>query len=151
MDDLVDEKLMRRTFRLAKLSKNRGNGAFGALLSEGKVVLCEGENTTDESRGDPTCHAEMNVLRQAVKEYDKAEMARMTLYCSTEPCPMCAGAAYFCGVGRIVYGCGVTDVFSLTGRGLNIGCRAVLESGGGRDVKITGPILREEGLALHHK
>lgn len=144
MDDVTDERILRRTFHLAKIAKNRGNGAFGAILAEGKNVLLEAENTVAEGHGDPTCHAEMNVLREACKHYDKEDFSRFTLYCSSEPCLLGSGALYHCGVGRVVFGCSSED-FDQT-RGLEMTCREILTKAGTR---ITGPLLQTEALALH--
>lgn len=149
MDDLTDSKILRRTFSLAKLAKNRGNGAFGAILAEGKVVLFEGENTVTEQHGDLTCHAEMNVLREASQHYDQHEFARFTLYCSTEPCPMCASAAYYCGVGRIVYGLPGEEYSKLRGKGLAMGCRDLFKFAPDRVVEVTGPLLQDEAARVH--
>ena len=149
MDDLTDQKLLTRTFHLAKLAKNRGNGPFGAILAEVKVVLFEGENTVTEGKGDPTCHAEMNVLREANKLYDKPDFSRFTLYCSTEPCPMCAGAAYYCGVGRIVYGLDGEEYSRRKGSGLCVGCREILTHAPDRVVEVTGPLLEVDALRVH--
>lgn len=149
MDDLTDEKLLRRTFYLAKLAKNRGNGAFGAILAEGKVVLFEGENTVTEGQGDDTCHAEMNVLREAAKLYQSADFARFTLYCSTEPCPMCAGAAYACGVGRVVYGTPGVAYGERTGKGLLLDCRRLFDTAIDRKTEVSGPLLEAEANLVH--
>lgn len=149
MDDLIDQKLLRRTFHLAKLAKNRGNGAFGSILAEGSVVLFEGENTVTEGQGDNTCHAEMNVLRDASKLYQSEDFARFTLYCSTEPCAMCAGAAYACGVGRVVYGTSGIGFTEKTGRGLLLDCRRVFETAVDRKVEVKGPLLEAEANLVH--
>lgn len=149
MDDLTDQKLLRRTFHLAKLAKNRGNGAFGAILAEGRVVLFEGENTVTESDADLTCHAEMNVLREACAHYQKDDFSRFTLYCSTEPCAMCAGAAYYCGVGRVVFGLGAKDYSEKRGRGLPLGCQEILSLSPDRAIEVSGPHLVGEALDVH--
>lgn len=149
MDDLTDEKLMKRAIHMAKLSKNRGNGAFGAVLARGSVVLFEGENTVTEDHEDYTCHAEMNALREACKFYQKSDFKNFTLYCSTEPCPMCAGAAYYCGVGRVVYGMPAAAYIEATGDGLSLGCREVLATGLGHHIEIRGPFMEAEARLVH--
>lgn len=150
MDDL-DERLLRRSFNLAKLAKNQGHGAFGALLAEGKSVLFEAENTVGGKDGDPTRHAEMNLLRLAGKDYDSSDFARFTMYCSTEPCAMCAAAAFYYGVGRIVYGMGAAEYAARKGRGLSLGCREVFKSSLDKDktVEVVGPLLAGEAERVH--
>ena len=150
MDDLTDEKLLRRTFYLAKLSKNRGNGAFGAILAQGKSVLFEAESSVTEGQGDLTCHAEMNLLREASKLYDKPEFSRFTMYCSSEPCPMCTAAASLCGVGRIVYGLRAQELSERSGEGFSLGCREVLKhTVPPNSVEVVGPLLEEEARHVH--
>ena len=108
-----------------------------------------GENTVTERHSDLTCHAEMNVLREACGHYGKKDFARFTLYCSTEPCAMCAGAAYYCGVGRIVYGLGAKEYAELRGSGLTLGCREVLSTSPDKKVEISGPNLVDEAAKVH--
>lgn len=151
MDDLTDHKLMRRTFALAKMAKNRGNGAFGALLAKNGVVLFEAENTVTEEDADLTCHAEMNLLREASAYYPKSDFESFTMYCSTEPCVMCAGAAYYCGLGRIVFGVSVEALESQTGEGLPLSCREVFAQVKDRKIEVVGPVLEDEALDLHRK
>ena len=150
MDDVIDERLLRRTFGLARLAKNRGNGAFGAILArKSGVVLFEAENTVTEDHGDPTAHAEMNLLREASVHFDPSELADLTMYCSTEPCAMCAAAAYYCGVGRIVYGLPSARYRENKGRGLALGCQELLELGPDHKVAIVGPLLEAEAAQVH--
>jgi tRNA(Arg) A34 adenosine deaminase TadA len=52
----------------------------------------------DEQRG-----AETNLVRRAWRQFDGETFAEATLYSSTEPCAMCAGAIVNCGIGRVVY------------------------------------------------
>lgn len=76
----------------------------GAVVVLDGHVIGRGHNAV-EATGDPTLHAEMVALRQAVTSVGRADMARATLVVTLEPCPMCAGAAVLCRVGRVVYGC----------------------------------------------
>ena len=54
--------------------------------------------------GDRTAHAERLLASRAARAYDLKFLARCTLYTSAEPCAMCAGAIYWAGIGRVVYG-----------------------------------------------
>ncbi len=147
MDDLTDERLLRRAIGLSRLAKNCGNGPFGALLARGGSVLLEAENTVNEPPGDPTCHAEMNLLRQAVREFSPDQLAACVLYASTEPCPMCAGAMAFAGVGRLVFGASAERYVEQTGRGSVLPCRTILAAQIGRTFEVRGPLLEDEAVA----
>jgi tRNA(Arg) A34 adenosine deaminase TadA len=150
MDDLNDEKFLRRTFKLAEMARNRGNGAFGALLTRNGSIVFEAENTIAEHDGDLTCHAEMNLLRQASAYFNKGDLKSCTMYCSTEPCAMCAGAAYWCGVGRIVFGVPAQTYAEEFG-GLAMSCRDVFSHTPDYEVEVVGPLLCQEALEVHRK
>ena len=67
---------------------------------------------------------------------------------------MCTGAAYWAGIGRIVYGLSETALAALIGPHpdnltLDLDCRSVLGTGQ-RRVEVIGPLLEEEARAVHH-
>ncbi len=71
-----------------------------ALLADGHVLL-EAANTEVVDR-DCTAHAELNLVRAVSQHLAGRELSDCTVYASGEPCPMCAGALYWAGVGRVV-------------------------------------------------
>lgn len=76
------------------------------------VVECENSVVTDK---DITAHAELALVRKASKALAPAFLQTLTLYTSTEPCAMCAGAIFWSGIPRVVYGCSETSLYALTG------------------------------------
>ena len=103
--------------------------------------------------GDVTGHAETNLIRTASSMLPLEALARATVYSSTEPCAMCAGAIYWSGVGRLVYAMAESDLLALTGSHpanptLDLGCRLVLRSGQ-RAIEVMGPLLAGEAIAVH--
>lgn len=148
---LADGELdhVRAAVRLAGLAKARGDDPFGAVLVDGSGTrIAEAMNTLATGR-DPTGHAEMNLVRAVSSRPSRMELGGCTLYASAEPCPMCSGAIYWCGVGRVVYAVGHERVYALLGGGdaLPIGCREILARGS-RRVDVVGPVLEEEGAAV---
>lgn len=143
MDDVTDEKILRRTFELAKFAGRQGCAPYGAILARGKTVLFEGENTVSDTNHDLSCHAEMNVLREASGKYEASDFAEMTLYCSGEPCAMCATAAYLYGIERVVFGAPGDQCPG----GLKLPCRDVFARSE-REIEVLGPLLLEEALAV---
>ena len=96
-----DAKYMEIALKAAEHAKANGENPFGAVLvfPGGHMV----EHDTCFSDRDQTCHAEMNVLRKA----SQTKLRRMddcVLYCTVEPCPMCAHAAFLNGVKEIIFG-----------------------------------------------
>lgn len=81
-----------------------GDVPVGAVLldDDGQVVATD-RNRREELR-DPTAHAEMLVLSSRAREIGDWRLNGHTLVVTLEPCPMCAGAAVWARVERIVYG-----------------------------------------------
>ena len=95
---------MREVFAIARRARAHGNRPFGAMLVAGNgAVLAVAENSqmTDEQI---LAHAEMNLLHRAVRGLHADVLAASTLYTSAEPCAMCAGAIFWSGVSRLVFG-----------------------------------------------
>jgi len=153
MADSVDETLLRHSFDVARRAIEHGNHPFGAVLAgPGGEVLIESENGYLPGR-DMTAHAERLLATRASMAYRPDFLASCTMYSSAEPCAMCAGAAYWAGIGRVVYGLSERRLKSITGDHpenptLDVPCRSVLEHGQ-RMVEVVGPLLEEEAAALH--
>jgi tRNA(Arg) A34 adenosine deaminase TadA len=147
-----DEKFLLAAIERAARSRASGNHPFGALLViDGERVLDAG-NTVVTDR-DATGHAETNLVRLATRTYDREELAAATLYTSTEPCAMCAGAVYWSGIGRVVYALGEDELLALTGANaenptMALPCREVFAAGQ-RPVEVVGPSLYERACAVH--
>lgn len=148
-----DEAMLRRSYAVARRALDHGNHPFGAILvdREGNVLI-ESENGFLPSR-DMTAHAERLLATRASTAHRPEFLASCTLYSSAEPCAMCAGAAYWAGIGRVVYGLSERRLKEITGNHpenptLDVPCRVVLE-GGQRRVEVVGPLLEDEGAALH--
>ncbi len=113
----VDVEHLRSAITIARRAREHGNHPFGALLAgpQGQVLL-EAENTVVTSV-DCTGHAEANLMRLASHQFDVEYLLRCTLYTSTEPCPMCAGAIFWGGVGRVVFALGQPAFYGFIGPG----------------------------------
>ncbi len=150
---LDHDKFMRRSFEVARRARTHGNHPFGALLvSAAGEVLMEVENGYMPER-DMTGHAERLLATQASKQLDPKFLAACTLYTSAEPCCMCAGAIYWAGIGRVVFGLSERRLKTLTGNHaenptLDLPCRTVFAAGQ-RAVEVIGPLLEDEAAAIH--
>jgi tRNA(Arg) A34 adenosine deaminase TadA len=148
-----DEEFLRRCLEVARRSMMHGNHPFGAILvDERGNVLIETENGYMPSR-DSTAHAERLLATQACRTLDTETLRKATLYSSAEPCAMCAGAIYWAGIGRVVYGLSEHRLRTLTGNHpenptLDLPCREVFKSGQ-RATEVAGPMLEDEAEALH--
>jgi tRNA(Arg) A34 adenosine deaminase TadA len=147
------ETFLRRAFDVARRAQEHGNHPFGAILVDpsGKVMI-ESENGFMPDR-DMTGHAERLLATQASKQFGPKILAGCTLYTSAEPCAMCAGAIYWAGIGRVVYGMTEGALKTITGDHpenptLDLPCRVVFAAGQ-RPVEVIGPLLEDEAATLH--
>jgi tRNA(Arg) A34 adenosine deaminase TadA len=149
----LDEHFLRRSFDVARRSMTNGNHPFGAILVDrNRKVLIETENGYMPSH-DGTAHAERLLASQACRTVSADVLTRATIYSSAEPCAMCAGAIYWAGIGRLVYGLSEAKLRGITGNHpenptLDLPCRAVFASGQ-RATDVVGPLLEDEAAALH--
>jgi len=147
MNDSVDLQFVLRSLQLAADAVSHGNHPFGALLVCDGQILLEAENTIFTEH-DLTNHAEINLVRLAVRQYDPAFLEDCTLYTSTEPCAMCAGAIYWSGIGAVVYACSATRLADIAGEQLAIRSTEIFATGI-RKVFVTGPVLEDEATSVH--
>ena len=148
-----DKHFLRLSFKVARRSLSHGNHPFGCLVvdADGNVLI-ETENGYMPGR-DSTAHAERLAATQACRTLSREMLATSTLYSSAEPCAMCAGAIYWAGIGRVVYGLGEHRLRGVTGNHpenptLDLPCREVFASGQ-RPTEVVGPLLEDEAQALH--
>lgn len=148
-----DEHFLRRSFDVARRARTHGNHPFGAILVDGdRNVLIETENGYMPAH-DGTAHAERLLATQACTTLGADVLRNATLYSSAEPCAMCAGAIYWAGIGRVVYGLSEHRLRAVTGNHpenptLDLPCREVFKRGQ-RATKVVGPLLEDEAEALH--
>lgn len=98
------ERLMWRALEVAR-STPAGDVPVGAVLfgPDGRE-LAAGTNRREADR-DPTAHAEMLAIREAVKKHgDSWRLTGCTLVVTLEPCTMCAGAVLGARVGELIFG-----------------------------------------------
>jgi tRNA(Arg) A34 adenosine deaminase TadA len=149
----LDELFLRRSFEVARRALTHGNHPFGAILvDENRNVLIEAENGYMPAH-DGTAHAERLLSTQACTTLSPDVLRNATLYSSAEPCAMCAGAIYWAGIGRLVYGLSELRLRAVTGNHpenptLDLPCREVFKSGQ-RATEVVGPLLEDEAEALH--
>jgi len=94
---------MGEALRLARLGAGAGEVPVGAVaVARGEIVA--GAYNAPISRNDPTAHAEILVLRQAAERIGNYRLDGVTLYCTLEPCAMCAGALVAARIDRLVFG-----------------------------------------------
>ncbi|HTR13633.1 MAG TPA: nucleoside deaminase [Roseiarcus sp.] len=148
-----DEALLRKAFDAARRSREAGDHPFGSVLADadGNLLMEQGNGYSSEG-GDRTAHAERLLASRAARAYGLDFLRRCTLYTSAEPCAMCAGAIYWAGIGRVVYGQTEKDLKAQTGAHeenptLDLPCEIVFKAGQ-RPTEVVGPMLEDEAAAL---
>jgi len=98
-----DEQYMREALDLAARGAALGESPVGAVVVVAGAIAGRGWNCPIQ-RHDLTAHAEIIALREAATTAGNYRLAGATLYCTLEPCVMCAGALVAARVERLVFG-----------------------------------------------
>lgn len=138
-----DIEYLRAAIRAGEKARQVGNHPFGAVLVDagGNILLEQGNIEVTEH--DHTGHAETALARAASKQYEREFLWNCSLYTAFEPCAMCTGAAYWTGIGRIVYAVAEKDLLADTGAHednptFDLDCRSVLRRGQ-KPIVVCGP------------
>jgi len=102
-DMVSDEIYMREALKEARQAWDQGEVPIGAVIVAGGRIIGRGHNLT-ERLNDVTAHAEMQAFTAAANFIGGKYLHNCTLYVTIEPCVMCAGAAYWTQISRVVYG-----------------------------------------------
>ncbi|MCZ2496099.1 nucleoside deaminase [Xylophilus sp. Kf1] len=143
----LDHTAMRLAIAASRTALAAGDRPFGATLVSpaGEVLMTAANNQV--SAADVTGHAEMVLVRQASARLGAQALRGATVYASGEPCAMCAGAMFWAGVGRVVFGANGQDIQdALGGPALRSSCAALL-SQSSPAVRVDPELLREEAVA----
>jgi len=98
-----DEHYMMLALQEAQKAYDQEEIPIGAVIVSKGRIIGRGHNLT-EQLNDVTAHAEMQAFTAASQTLGGKYLKECTLYVTIEPCVMCAGAAYWTQIGRIVYG-----------------------------------------------
>ena len=94
---------MREALALARAAEAAGEAPVGAIVEIAGEIVGSGSNAPI-AHNDPTAHAEILALRDAAHRMGNYRLTGATLYCTLEPCVMCAGALVAARVKRLVFG-----------------------------------------------
>ncbi len=100
MDDIT---WMRLALDEARKAAEHDDVPIGAVAVRAGEVIARGHNRR-EADGDATAHAELIAIREASRAIGHWRLEGVTLYCTLEPCAMCAGAMVLARLPRLVFG-----------------------------------------------
>ena len=89
------------------IEKNHG-GPFGAVVVKNGKIVGRGHNRVLYKK-DPTCHGEMEAIRDACKNLGTHDLTGCQLYTTAEPCPMCLGGVLWSNIQEVYFGCDRID------------------------------------------
>jgi tRNA(Arg) A34 adenosine deaminase TadA len=129
----ADEAFLRRAIALATASRAGGDAPYGSIIVDGSGEIVQESHNTVLSDDDITAHPELKLARWSAQHLG-ADAASATMYTSTQPCQMWAGAIERSGLGRVV--------FALSGEQSD-----ALRTSTRQTVDYDGPALYDEALA----
>ncbi len=88
--------------------KNGDGGPFGAVVVKDNKVIGKGHNRVVKNN-DPTCHGEVDAIRDACKNINSFDLSGSEIYTTSEPCPMCLCACMWANIKHIYYGCTIEE------------------------------------------
>lgn len=99
-----DKEFLLIALEEARIAYEEGTYPVGAIIvAPSGEIIARGRNRV-YSAYDATAHAEIDVIRQAGKKlFEKDLKKQCTLYCTAEPCPMCAGSLIIADIKRVVW------------------------------------------------
>jgi guanine deaminase len=103
MDGTYDPKFMKRAVELSKAAYSSGKGLpIGCVIVRDGEIVGEGHNEIFQ-RTNPTAHAEMVAIESACANTGDLRLDGCDLCTTLEPCPMCAGAAYWAKIRSVFF------------------------------------------------
>ena len=127
-----------------------GAGEVGCVIVRDGQVLAQGHNEV-EKRLDPSAHAEIVTMRQLGQQLRTTDFSGCTLYCTLQPCSMCAAACVWGKISRIVYGATRNDVHSMYFDAKHINAADLVADAFREDMELLGGVLAEECAVFYYR
>lgn len=98
---MTHEEIMQLGVDRARKTMNENiGGPFGAVVTRGDEIISVASNTVLRDN-DPTCHAEMNAIREACRILGTYDLSDCAIYASGAPCPMCQSAIIWSNIKKV--------------------------------------------------
>ena len=143
------ESFMRLAIEEGERSLAEGGRPFACVLVKDDEVVATGHNRVLQD-GDPTAHAEIDLVRSYCRESGLEDLADHTLYTNCEPCAMCASAIAWTGVSTLVFGAGRDDGPTDYARQVDLSCEEVIRRSG-KQIEVIPHVLRKVCAALFNQ
>ena len=135
-----DRAYMKRALAVARTNPEC---PFGALLVDRTAdrIVAVGVNRTRES---PIWHGEIDALHRCASLHPSPDWARLELYTTAEPCPMCQAAILWAGIPRVVYGTSIATLRALGWSQIDLSAAELTARAPFAECEIVGGVLRAE-------
>lgn len=143
------ETIMTAAIEEALISMAEGNRGYGVVIAHGAQILSKAHDTAVIEK-DPSLHAEVNAIRQAVKVYGDANLSGCLLFSTCEPCPMCSSLAEQANLTGIVYGASIKEIARLGESRIQISAKKIVEKSPVM-LEVFGGVFKEECLRLYNR
>ncbi len=142
---IMNEEFMLLAIEEAKQAKIAGDLPFGAVVISNGEVISKGR-AKNNTTGTVIEHAELLAVNDACKKLKRNSLKDCTIYCTNEPCIMCAAAIFQADIGYVVIGAMRSDLPNLLRpRSINIDA---LAKDSGHAIEITKGVLKDQILEL---
>ena len=141
------EAMMRGAIEEAQASRREGNEGDGAVVVLGQRILSRAHDT-GATQHDPSLHAEVNAIRQAVQALGDSNLSGAILFSTCEPCAMCSSLAVWANLTSIVYGASIEDTARLGMARIQMSAADIVAKSPVL-IEVIGSVLHEECLALY--
>jgi tRNA(Arg) A34 adenosine deaminase TadA len=141
------EDIMRLAIAEARVSRRDGNKGYGAVVVRGHEILARSHDTA-VTEHDPSLHAEVNAIRQAVQALGDGNLSGTILFSTCEPCPMCSSLAVWANLTTIVYGISIEETVRMGKSRIRVSAKEIVEKSPVM-IEVMGDVLREECRSLY--
>lgn len=119
------EGMMKVALEEARISRQEGNKGYGAVIAfEGRLIARAHDTAATEN--DPSLHAEVNAIRQAVKRLGAGNLCGAVLFSTCEPCPMCSSLTVWSNLTTVVYGISIEETARLGRTRIGVSCHEII-------------------------
>jgi tRNA(adenine34) deaminase len=137
-------RFMQDAFKQAKLAKADNELPFGAVVVQNGIVISKGR-CREARRKTVLAHAEAEAVDKACRKLGTTKLTDCVIYCTNEPCPMCAAAIFQAKIPLVVIGASRGDLSFLRPRAIDI---QALADDSGFEVTIVRDIMKQDVVAL---
>lgn len=142
---MTDEQHMQMAIEQAALAKQAGEWPFGNVIVSGDRIIAQ-NRVSEKADKTVLAHSELKTLNDAFQVLGTTDLSDCTIYCSNEPCLMCAAAIFQAKIRRVVISVSRSDLpHLLRERKLRIDDIA---TDSGFEVEIVPGVLKDKVLEL---